>query len=499
MSKILRSLLLLVVTSQAKGLEIHYPFADAGFGDGNVDTLKELDSWLQLNYVSGDVSIYIAPGYYQDAARWNFSAKPNVLLITAEDANNPPVFDACLNSTCIAGAPNGYFLRIEPTYSVSPALGSIKLQNVVINNYVNGVYVNRTDDAEISNNTFNNIGSAFNQNITLNSSGKRVYNGYGVIHANKANNLIIASNHINNAYNDDRPLLMHALYVVNSQHVSAMYNNINMISGDPIRIRNGSENITLQHNNIMNSGSAMISTFEQAGQECPSSLINASFNQFGLVFPYHNIYSQVGFDIGWANKAYLKEGMAHGRGFKVTVDPQLSPPSCAYHTIAHKMDVFSDSSNALVAQTNDSRIINASSGVELAGGGNYLRILAGGQLVVNTNQHFVACSSSTVDTCEDNGTSNVNDDIDGFNSDDPLTEYTLIMRVKSGAVDKSMELSGAGLLNYGFVIPANLSGNWFDYQFPQKLRFNSNAEAILVFKAINSGPFIETVRLQKVE
>ncbi len=499
MNKILFAVLLLAVTSQTNALEIHYPFTDVDFGDGNVDTLEEMDSWLQVNYISGDVTIYIASGHYQDAARWNFSAKPNLLLITAEDANNPPVFDACLNSACIAGAPNGYFLRIEPTYSASPALGAIKLQNVVINNYVNGVYVNRTDDAEISHNTFNNIGSAFNQNITLNASGNRLYNGYGVIHANKANNLIIASNHINNAYNDDRPLLMHALYVVNSQHVSAMYNNINMISGDPIRIRNGSENITLQYNNIANSGSTMISTFEQAGQECPSSLINASFNQFGLVFPYHNIYSQAGFDIGWANKNYLREGMAHSRGFKVTVDPQLSPPSCAYHTIANKMDVFNDSSNALVAPTNDSRIMNASSGVALAGSGNYIRILAGGQLVLNTNQHFVGCSSSTVDTCEDNGTSSVDDDIDVFNSDDPLTEYVLILHVKSGSVDKNMELSGAGLLNYGFVVPADLSGNWFDYQFPQKLRFSSNAEATLVFKAINSGPFISTIRLQKVE
>src|SRR5690606_24298255 len=147
------------------------------------------------------------------------------------------------------------------------------------------------------------------------------------------------------------------------------------------------------------SGQAAISTFEDAGNECPSGLISASFNQFGMVFPYQAIYSQSGFETGWANKSYLHEGLSHNRGFKITVDPQLSPASCLYHNITSKADVFDSQHNAIQATANDPRILAASTDVDLAGGGQYVRILSGGELVLDTNQHFIGCSSSTEDTC----------------------------------------------------------------------------------------------------
>lgn len=488
--------LLFAASTQANALTVEFPFDDVGFGDGRIDKLEELDTWLQQNYTSGDVTVYIAPGTYKDAVKWSFDAGENQLTITGADTSNLPVFDGCANGSCISGQSNGYFFRLEPSSSQAAYLNNVTLQYLSVKNYTNGISVARTNNAVLRGIKLQKIGSAFNDEIPLKANGDRAYNGFSAITLRETYGAQVGYNLVNQAYNDDRPLWMHAVYLVKSENSLIARNRINLVSGDPIRIRNESVGVLVDRNEIQSSGQVAVSTFERVGTECPSWNISSSYNRFGMTFPFEEVYSQIGFERSWANKPYLNEGVTHGQGYKVTADPQLSDESCQYRNVQGKYDVFSSTKNSYVMPVADSRILEQSTGVDLIVRSNpYVRVRSGGQLVLETNQHFVACNSSTLDTCDDMGTATPDDDTDSFNEDDANREYYLAMEVKTGYMDKRLRLSGAGYDQFEFEIPAANNNSWFEYVFPQRVSFANRNEAILALKAVNAGIYVRQVRL----
>ena len=487
---------LLSVSIKSYALTVHFPFIEQSFGDGGVDTLEELDSWLQKNYVSGNVTVYIAPGTYTGSASWNFDAGENALMITGQNAKNLPVFDGCLHSPCEQGGLNGYFLRVEPA---TGRLKNITIQYIKIKNYVNGIYFNQVDNGKLRKVHISKIGSAFNKNIPS-EKRTRLYNGFSAVTTYNVNDFTIEYNNIENSYNDDHPLWMHAIYLINTSNTKIYRNSIKNISGDPIRIRNQSDNILVERNYINNSGQVAISTFERVGEECPSINITARSNYYGMMFPYNAAYSRAGFSSEWANKNYLKEGLIQSQGYKVTTDPSESSRACKYRNVHSKWDVFTNENNHFIVPLADSRILNASNTLELhrSKTGAYVEMSKKAQIVLDTHFFFVACNSSPVSTCDNNGTSTIIDDIDGFNADNSHQNYAIRMTVKSGAEAKKLIFNGGGYIDYSLEIPANPDDNWFTFSMPFRLNVANRDDALLTWTALSSGLLVKEIRLSEL-
>lgn len=460
-------------------LDVHFPFSDSSFKDGEIDTLQELDQWLRSRYSDeqGDVNVYIAAGEYQDTTNWFFDANANKLTFQAEDPQNPPVFDACLNGTCLEGAYSGYFLHIKPTGK--PMLSNMEFRDFIVRNFVNGILIRQASDTEITHVTIEQTGSAFNQNIPLKTDGNRQHDGYAAINVRDSHDVKFSNIVVSNAYNDTRPLLMHALYVVASSDISLFESNISMVSGDPVRMRDGAAGIHISGNLINNSGQTMVSTFEDIdSNECPSGDISSAYNEYGMMFPYSAIYQQSGFDEGWSRKPYLREGMAQSRAFKLTIDPAFAPEECEYTGIESKWDVFNSKEDTLFASLSDSRIISASTNVQVAQA-DYVRVAADGIVNVETNQLFIGCNSSDEDTCDDNDTSSVDDDTDPMNADDPNTQYTMLLNLETGTVDKLLSINGGGLVNYQMLVPASPTPEWVELAVSVPVNFSTSSNSMI--------------------
>ncbi|MDP3814207.1 right-handed parallel beta-helix repeat-containing protein [Pseudomonas sp.] len=480
-----------------------FPFNTPGIGDGIVDTLEELDSWLQKpeNYLGGDVTIKIKPGIYSDSVSWNFSAGENKLLITAQDTKDIPTFDACVTTPCNAGQLNGYFFRLEPR---AGRLKNVTIQYLKIKNYVNGIYLNKVDNVSVFKSTFERIGSAFNKNIPsvlIEGKPERRHNGYAAIASNNATNLRIEYNTIQNAYNDDRPLLMHGVYLKGTIDTTIKSNTMNMISSDPIRIRNSSERVLVTANKISNSGMVAVSTFEDDGVECPSFAIASTANSFGMMFPFIEIYSQPGFDNAWAKKAYLNEGLVQGQGYKVTVDPQQSPTTCVHRNVLNKWAVFDSQSNTFILPATDARVIQSSSGVQLSDSAEdpYVRMAPGSALAFDTNMFFVGCNSSIVDTCADQNTPSIADDQDLFNADDSNKAYYLKLEVKSGNTPKRIRFSGGGYLEEPIEIPTSATTEWVSLSLQLHPKVTNRAEGIFTVTTESNELLVRSLKITEID
>jgi hypothetical protein len=489
------TLLFVVLLSQYSfaAITLNFPFIKDGV---TVETLAQLQSWLKSNYAGGDVSIYILPGTYTGSVSWSFQATSGTLKIAGKDPSNLPIFDGCLNG-CIQGEASGFFMRLQDK---SSALSNIILQRIKVKNYVNGVFISNASNVTVNSMVFENIGTAFNDNIPVNADGVPAWGGFSSLMTDISTGIKITQNTFKDCYNKDNPLWFHAVYLKSTVNSYVTTNVMDMISGDPIRLRHECNNVRISGNTIQNSGMAPITTFEQAGLECPSTGIKASSNFYGMMFPYKNIYSQAGYNNGWANKAYLNEGMIMGQGYKVTVDPALSPISCQYRNVANKWQVFTSNLNSFVLPTADSRIFGKSLGLTLVGTGTgaYVSMVKDSKLVVDTNMYFVGCNSDSSSTCNNNGTSDISDDTDPFNEDRASITYFISLKLKMGLVTQKIQVSGGPFTDYEISIapPTEYDASgWAVVQLPVTLTFAQRSQAILNIKTLNSGLKIQSVIL----
>jgi hypothetical protein len=489
------TLLFVVLLSQYSlaSIALNFPFTKDGV---TVETLPQLQSWLISNYAGGDVSIYILPGTYTGSVSWSFQATSGTLKIAGKDPSNLPVFDGCLNG-CLQGETSGFFMRLQDK---SNTLNNISLQRLKIKNYVNGIFISNASNVTVNSMFFENIGTAFNNNIPVDTNGTPSWGGYSSLMTDASTGIKITQNTFKDCYNKDNPLWFHAVYLKSTVNSYVTSNNMEMISGDPIRLRNECINVRVSANTIQNSGMAPLTTFEQAGGECPSSGIKAWSNFYGMMFPYKKIYSQAGYNSGWANKAYLNEGMIMGQGYKVTTDPALSPVSCQYRNVVNKWQVFTSNLNGFVLPTADSRIFDKSLGLTLVGTGTgaYVSMMKDSQLVVDTNMYFVGCNSDSSSTCNNNGTTDISDDTDPFNEDRASVTYLISLKLKMGLVTQKILLSGAQYTEYAISIapPTDYDASgWAVVQLPVTLSFSQRSQAILNIKTLNSGLKIQSVTL----
>mgnify|MGYP000137798629 CR=1 FL=1 len=495
MFKQLSFILLLLVFGNASALTLTFP-------DGDVDTLEELDSWLHENYTTGDVVVKIAPGTYQDSALWSFDAGGNRLQIQAQDASNPPIFDGCVNSACIAGQMSGFFMRIE---GKKKRLNNIILRDIVVQNFVNGIYLNNVDNSTIRKVEMRNIGTAFNAMIPVKSDGSRAYDGYAAIMTNNSENITIEYSDIHDAYNDERPSLMHATYLKDTRNSSIHKNNINKISGDPIRFRHRTHDISITYNTISNSGRFALSTWHKVrdnADECPSYNITSKSNTFGLMFPFAKTYGVDGFGNKWGAKKYLAEGLVQRQGYQVTASPLLSPESCLHRYVASKWQTFTSINNSYVFPAASPLIVNVSKDLEVKTNsiqGQYVRMARDAEMVLETNMFFIGCNTSTTDTCDDKKTSKISDDIDPLNHENSSQRYYFKMMVKSGTAVKKLMLNGGGYTNKELHVPVNENNDWFEFRVPAHIGVKGRDDAVLNIRSLNNGLMIKSIRLTEIE
>ena len=486
-----------VVTNAAPDIRnLVYPF-DVSTGDGKVDSLIELQNWLNDNYKSGPVNIKIKPGKYTGSITWDFYPQDSTLKIGSLDPANPAIFDGCLDS-CVLGEYNGSFMRLQAKTGQTPK--NLTLENIIIKNYTNGIYALAADTVLFKNIQFRNLGSAFNKNITL-RNGVRAYNGYGALIINDSINLTFENNIFENLYNDDRPFLMHGVYLQHTKNSVANNNLFRMISGDPLRFRNESTSIDLIGNTTELSGSSAISTFEEPGVECPSMDIRSTGNSLGMMFPYKKIYSQPGFDSAWANKGYLPEGLPLSDGFTLTVDPAKSPANCAYRNITDKWQVFTSTADKYIVDLTDERIIQSatsSATVVTADSMSFLRMLSGDSVRIQTNALFTGCNSSEDDTCDNKGTSTYLDDVDPVNSSSNYREFGLRFKVKTGGYSKRISLTGGEFNNEVLTIPSSSEVSWFTFTAPNNLLIKNQNQSTITLKSLDNELLIDELQLLPV-
>ncbi|GIG90418.1 right-handed parallel beta-helix repeat-containing protein [Plantactinospora endophytica] len=138
---------------------------------------------------------------------------------------------------------------------------TVTADNVTVSNYVfqncrnggiraAGSSGNRLIGLDVTGNTFRRLGGKF-------QSGPG--NGYGGVHATYTTGLNVENNLFQNLENSESPAAMHGVYVANYAQDTVIYNNrFELISGDPVRTRNRSDNTTVDLNKFWRTGSYAI-------------------------------------------------------------------------------------------------------------------------------------------------------------------------------------------------------------------------------------------------
>ncbi|MBE1488317.1 right-handed parallel beta-helix repeat-containing protein [Plantactinospora soyae] len=138
---------------------------------------------------------------------------------------------------------------------------TVTADNVTVSNYVfqncrnggiraAGTSANRLAGLDVTGNTFRRLGGKF-------QSGPG--NGYGAVHATYTTGLNVEDNLFQNLENTESPAAMHGVYVANYANDTVIYNNrFELISGDPVRSRNRSDNTTVESNKFWRTGAYAI-------------------------------------------------------------------------------------------------------------------------------------------------------------------------------------------------------------------------------------------------
>ena len=189
-----------------------------------------------------------------------------------------------------------------------------------------------------------------------------------------------------------------------------------------------------------------------------------------------------------------------GQGYKVTIDPALSPSSCAYRKVVNKWQVFTSNLNTFVLPTIDTRIASRSTGVVFSGTGSagYASMAKDSNLVLDTNMFFVGCNSESTSTCQNNGTSSIADDKDPFNEDKASEKYLIRLKLKMGTAAQKIQVTGGQLKAFAVTIPAVKvydSTGWAVVELPVSLVVSQRSQAILQIKTLGAGLKIQSVQI----
>lgn len=229
------------------------------------ESLHKAHSYIKLNLtttdkkLADDITIYIRGGEYREPRLWwsATSAKRSVKIAAYQDEK--PVFNGLQED----GSLSPGFLIITNTFTAT----NVTIEGLTIKNYLNAISlgtafrcedcsyeeVTGTSNNKILNNTFLQIGNSFST---------KYQHAFSAIGLNNSSNNAIEGNRFYKIENDkpnekgiNSRTLIHAVYLAHRSSRNIIKNNyVAYCSGDPFRIRNGSNNNLLENNYAYRSG-----------------------------------------------------------------------------------------------------------------------------------------------------------------------------------------------------------------------------------------------------
>ncbi len=214
-------------------------------------TLAEVHRRLVASPPTCDVDVSVAPGLYRSQrVAWTFTMAEHRITIHAEDTADRPVFDGCEEGGACAG---GTFFQLrasdgEPT--------NLSFRYLRVQNYSTAFSFNGNRNTPSANNGhnvlygmyFDRIGGEYSDSGAPSTACIRLVN---------SDHNTIANSHFVDIRNGLSPALLHAIYVAhNSGDNIIRANRFLRNTGDPVRIRDASDNNVVQGNRFLQSGNS---------------------------------------------------------------------------------------------------------------------------------------------------------------------------------------------------------------------------------------------------
>ena len=152
----------------------------------------------------------------------------------------------------------------------------VKISGKTFSNAQNGIKIKSSSNITISGNTFKGLGGS---------------KGYAGVHVQNSTNIVIKGNTFSGLSNEG---YMHGVYLVRTSASRVTGNKFSYITGDPVRIRDGSRNNIVSGNKFVRSG------------------VNAIFSEWGKLPPYGlekcgsgNVFMNNKYGNGYSNKSIM--------------------------------------------------------------------------------------------------------------------------------------------------------------------------------------------------
>lgn len=212
-----------------------------------IKTLNKAQYILKIKKIKTDIRIFIDSGTYTNQiVEWSFFNKSNI-IIQGLIKESPPIFDGEGSKICF-----NFFKQ-------NGKCSNVTLKNIKITNYHQGIIFNGDRDNpykgwngnnKIINITFENIGSMYSKN--------KKYSSSAICFVNSRFNLIknCTFKNIININKNNEDILIHAVYLAHYSSNNVIENcKFNNVSGDPIRVRDESNNNIIKNNVFRKTGS----------------------------------------------------------------------------------------------------------------------------------------------------------------------------------------------------------------------------------------------------
>ena len=236
-------------------------------GNDNLDGLTPETSILTLSRAheilvetapNRDVEIRIHQGtYYGQKVVWTWT-NPNhtIKFMPADESKNRPIFDGCLKknaSNTPQDCPGGTWLRLKHSKGEGSRLD---FSNLYITRYQTAISLEGSRDAEATSNGSNRIFSCYFKNIG-NGFAPHLRPSTAAVRLVNSDDNVIINNYFINIINKSSQGLIHALYIAHmSDRNKIIGNRFENNSGDPIRIRDFSNDNLIQDNQLLQVGIA---------------------------------------------------------------------------------------------------------------------------------------------------------------------------------------------------------------------------------------------------
>ena len=246
---------------------------DGSSWDAAVGTLERIHELVVEHAPRRDVVVLVGAGtYVRQSVRWTYTMPEHTITIKRADDDGPrPVFDGCDGSGCahtffILDHADGEATNLHFEYlQVERYRAAISLQG------------NRNDFARSNGHNviygcyFRRIGNKWNDN----TSGE----SYAVVRLLNSDDNLVRNNHFVQCENQTSAGLLHALYIAhNAERNHVVKNRFVTHSGDPIRVRDFSNDNRIEDNVFIRAGATAVfsdwycigAACTKAEPECPS-------------------------------------------------------------------------------------------------------------------------------------------------------------------------------------------------------------------------------------